>query len=289
MAKKVKIIYSPKCLEYYSPEHPESPDRVRNSYEFLKEKGYEFVELSPCTKEDALLVHSKEHFGRVKSGNFYDADTPSLPNIFEYVVVSVEAAIKAARLCSKNVFTFSLMRPPGHHAGKDSIEGFCYFNNLAIAVEKVMREKKFSRAAIVDIDCHHGNGTQDIFYGRKNVLYVSLHQIGIYPGSGYESSLNCINYPLLSGTGEEEYLEKFNSALEKIKVFNPELIAVSAGFDTYKKDPLCSLKLEVGSYRIIGKKLKQINLPLFAVLEGGYSEDLPQCIYSFLEGLKGKQ
>lgn len=285
MAGKIKIIYSSKSLNYYSPGHPESPDRVSKSSEFLKKKGYEFVEPASCTKGDILLVHSQKHLERVKSGDFYDTDTPNLSNIHEYSTFSAGAAIKAASLCSKNLFTFSLMRPPGHHAGVDSIEGFCYFNNIAIATEKVIHDKKYRRVAIVDIDCHHGNGTENIFLGRKDVLYISLHQIGIYPGSGYESRENCLNFPLIAGVGEKEYLTYFEKAIKKIKEFKPELIAVSAGFDTYKEDPLCGLRLEVGSYKIIGEELSKLNLPLFAVLEGGYSQELPQCIYCFLKGL----
>lgn len=286
MANKLTIFYSPKCIEYRSPGHPESPERVINSYEFLKKKGYEFVSSSSCTKDDILLVHTKVHLNRVENGNFYDADTPSLSGIYEYARLSAGAAIKAAELVEKNLVTFSLMRPPGHHAGKESIEGFCYFNNIAIAVEKVISEKKYNRVAIVDIDCHHGNGTEEIFLGIKDILYVSLHQIGIYPGTGHRSYQNCLNFPLQASMNSREYLINFQEAIEEVKKFKPDLIAVSAGFDTYKKDPLCSLQLEVGSYKTIGEKLSQLNLPLFAVLEGGYSQDLPYCINSFLEGLK---
>ncbi len=282
----MKIIYSPKCLEYYSPGHPESPERVKNSYEFLEEKGFEFVEPIACSEKDVLLVHSKEHLEKVKNGNFYDVDTPNLPGIFEYACLAAGAALKAAKLCSKDVTTFSLMRPPGHHAGRNSIEGFCYFNNIAIAVEKMIKEKKYKRVAIVDIDCHHGNGTEEIFLGRTDILYFSLHQMGIYPGTGYESKQNCINVPLPTRTTGEIYLKYFEKSLKKVREFRPNLIAVSAGFDTYKKDPLCSLELEIETYKIISHKLAAFNLPLFALLEGGYSKDLPQCIYSFLEGLR---
>ena len=144
--------------------------------------------------------------------------------------------------------------------------------------------EKVEKVAILDIDCHHGNGTQDIFLGNPKVIYVSLHQYGfIYPGTGKYSEKNCYNYPLADGTEEDEYIEKLEIGLYKISKFDPDLIAVSAGFDTYKEDPLTNMNLEVGTYSKISRMISELEKPRFAVLEGGYSRALPECVYSFLK------
>jgi acetoin utilization deacetylase AcuC-like enzyme len=174
------------------------------------------------------------------------------------------------------------MRPPGHHATKNNPGGFCYFNNIAIAVKKLLL--KGQRVAILDIDCHHGNGTQDIFLGNDNTLFVSLHQVPLYPGTGLSPEKNCLNFPLAQGTDEKVYLSTFETAIKEVNKFKPDAIAVSAGFDTYRNDPLTGLNLEKSTYKKIAKIISSLNLPRFAVLEGGYSDDLPECIYNFLTG-----
>ncbi|MCK4352663.1 histone deacetylase [candidate division WOR-3 bacterium] len=303
----MKIIFSKRCLEYESPGHPESPKRVKIIYDFLKSKRYKFIEPEECNEKDILFVHSQELLNKVKQGNFFDPDTPSLPKIYEYAKLSVEDAIKAMQVSLEGDIGFSIMRPPGHHANRDSLGGFCYFNNIAIAIEhfvgtnsicaKFVGEPfsakggcasgtRVRRAAILDIDCHHGNGTQDIFLGRKDVLYVSLHRFAaFYPGTGGKSIKNAINYPLKFGIGESEYLATLENALKGIKKFNPSIIGVSVGFDTYKFDPIGGLGLEISSYRKIGTLISELNIPTFYVLEGGYSDDLPKCVLEFLLGI----
>lgn len=272
-------------MEYGQPGHPESRERVESSYEFLKSKGYEFIEPSPAKEQDLLLVHTEDLVNNVRNGTFFDLDTPKLPGIYAYAKLSAGAAIKAMELCLKGEFVFSLMRPPGHHATKDSVMGFCYFNNIAIAVKKALKSMKVENAAIIDIDVHHGNGTQNIFLGDKKVLYVSLHQYGsFYPGTGGNSELNCLNYPLKAGTKEREYLEKLKDALENVEKFSPGLVGISAGFDTYEEDPLAGLFLETETYRKIAKMISDLSKPTFAVLEGGYSTKLHECVYQFLKG-----
>jgi acetoin utilization deacetylase AcuC-like enzyme len=279
----MKIVFSRKCLEYDSPGHPESSERIRKTYELLREsKEFEFMKPEECSRQDLLLVHSKKMIDKIKHGKFVNFETPSLPNIYNYAKLSVGGAILAMDLALKEGRAFSLMRPPGHHASRNKFEGFCYFNNIAIAVVKALKGMK--KVAILDFDVHHGNGTQDIFLGKKNVVYVSLHQYGfIYPGTGKHSEGNCHNYPLDSGTEEGEYLEKLDTGLEKIRKFNPDLIAVSAGFDTFEKDPLAGLKLKIETYSKISKVISELAKPRFAVLEGGYSRKLPECVFSFLK------
>ena len=279
----MKIIFSPQCLEYEYPGHPESPQRVKSAYEYLQGKGYEFSKPQQASQEDILLVHSKALLERVKNSNFFDPDTPNLKNIFFYATLSAGAAIMAMELCLKGCPTFSLMRPPGHHATKDSLGGFCYFNNIAIASQKAIRQGK--RITILDIDCHHGNGTQDIFGGEKQLLYVSLHQVPLYPGSGLESVDNCLNYPLKPGSREKDYLAVLESALSQIKSFSPQILGISAGFDTYQDDPLANIELNTDSYRKIAGLISKLGIPTFCVLEGGYSSQLKVCLYEFLQGL----
>jgi len=280
----MKIFFSERCLKYSQPGHPESPARVQSTYQYLKEKGFEFIEPAPCTEEDILLAHTSTLLDEVKGGSFYDLDTPALPGIFEYARLSAGSAIEAARVCLEGEKTFSLMRPPGHHATKNNLGGFCYFNNVAIASLKI--KEKIEKIAIVDFDCHHGNGTEDIFFGRDGFLYLSLHQSPLYPGTGLISRENCINYPLPADTSPEEYLSTLEQGLKQVEDFNPDVLAISAGFDSYKLDPLTNLALEKETFREMGKMLSALNKPLFAVLEGGYSRDLPHCIYEFLTGLE---
>ncbi|MDD5528928.1 MAG: histone deacetylase [bacterium] len=279
----MKIIFSPECIKYKSPGHPESPERVKLTYEYLKDTNiFQFIEPEPAKDEDILLAHSPELLNAVKAGSFFDLDTPALPNIFDYAKLSAGAAIKAAELAVTGETAFSLMRPPGHHSGRNSVAGFCYFNNIAIAIKKI----NASRSTILDIDCHHGNGTEEIFFGDKKVLYVSLHQSPLYPGTGLVSQDNCINYPLSAGTEEKEYLSTLEKAIVKIKEFAPEIVGISAGFDTYIGDPITNLNLEIESYEKIGTLIRGLDIPCFSILEGGYSADMRQCVYSFLKGLE---
>lgn len=279
----MKIIFSTRCTEYDFAGHPESPQRLKSIYNLLKEKKTEFLEPEPAEEKDLLSVHSKRMVQKVKNGEFLDADTPSSRKMFGYAMLSCGAAIKAQESALNGEPAFSAMRPPGHHAGKDSSAGFCYFNNLAVAVSRAL--ERVERVAIIDIDCHHGNGTQDIFLGEKRVLYFSLHQSPLYPGSGLESVGNCLNFPLPAGTGEKEYLNTLGKGIQEVKKFSPQLIAVSAGFDTYKDDPLTGLNIETGTYAKISALIASLNKPVFSVLEGGYSDKLAECVEKYLEAL----
>jgi acetoin utilization deacetylase AcuC-like enzyme len=282
----MKIFYSPKCLEYSQPGHPESPERVQSTSHYLEEKGFEFREPEPCTEEDILLAHTSKLLENVKKENFFDFDTPAFSGIYDLARLSAGSAIDAAAHCLNNEEkAFSLMRPPGHHATKNELGGFCYFNSIAIASLKAMGN--IGKAAIVDFDCHHGNGTEDIFIGKKDFLYLSLHQSPLYPGTGLKNRGNCMNYPLPAHTSPNEYLSALGEGLKEVVKFSPDLLAISAGFDSYKLDPITNLTLEKETYREIGMMLSSLKKPTFAVLEGGYSRDLAECVYQFLSGLEG--
>ncbi len=268
----MQIVYSPQCLGYETPGHPESPARVGRIHDVLKDNGFSFIRAGPARKEDVLLAHSKEHYELVRSGGYAGFETPPIDIRFPLLAAGV--TIKAAERLG-----FALTRPPGHHAGRSTLGGFCYFNNIAIAVRKLRR-----RTAILDLDTHHGNGTQDIFLGDDSVLYASLHQAPLYPGTGLSSERNCHNFPLFPATDEGTYMKTLGKALGVVRGFRPDLLAVSMGFDTYEGDPLAGQKVTEKGYARIGGMLKGLGLPTFITLEGGYSEKTGELCLSFLKG-----
>jgi len=276
---KTKIIFSEKCLGY-GLWHIEGPERVRRAYEVLKEKGYEFLTPKPASEEDVLKVHDAEYVEMVKRGVIEDADTPAYENIYELARLAAGGAILAAK-----VNGFSLIRPPGHHAGKSGIalgsytRGFCYLNNIAIAVKHLDKP-----TLILDIDGHHGNGTQEIFIGNEKVTYVSLHRHPHYPGTGYDSEANCLNFPLWADCGSQVYLKTLDEALSKVDMSKVEVVAVSAGFDAHSGD-LASLGLNENCYREIGRRIAVLGKPTFFVLEGGYlGETIGKDVDQLLKG-----
>jgi acetoin utilization deacetylase AcuC-like enzyme len=281
------IYYDPSCLEYEQPGHPESPYRVRSAHQLLTEEGYQFTTPQPCDEDSLLRAHHPDLIQAVVEGRFFDPDTPSLPGIYHHAILAAGGAVDAAHSAQESGRAFSLMRPPGHHASRRELGGFCYFNNIAVAVLDAVASGK--KVAVVDVDCHHGNGTQDILKGVDQTVYVSLHQSPLYPGTGLASVENCRNYPLAPGTDETGYLEVLRRALVDVREFSPDLIGISIGFDTYRGDPLTHLRLEVESYGKIARALLELGCPIFAVLEGGYSSDFAQCVLSFIEVFLGGQ
>ena len=199
-------------------------------------------------------------------------------------MISLSGALSAADAAINGEPSFSLMRPPGHHAGKDKVSGFCYLNNVALAVARLQKAKPKLKIAIVDFDVHHGDGTQDLVLGRENTTFLSLHQYPLYPGTGLDTRANCWNIPLEAGTDGDEWLRSFEPAFGLLLDTKPDLLAVSAGFDAYTGDPIAGLKLDRVTFKRIGSLLAQTKLPRFATLEGGYSGDLPLLVESFLDG-----
>jgi acetoin utilization deacetylase AcuC-like enzyme len=276
---RTKVVFSGKCLRY-GTWHIEGPQRVKKAYDVLKPKGYEFLEPTLASEEDLLRVHDVDYIWNLKKGMVEDSDTPAYDNIYEFARLSVGGALLASK-----IHGFSLMRPPGHHVGRNGAalgartRGFCYLNNIAIAVKELGK-----RALILDIDGHHGNGTQEIFQGDEKVVYVSLHQSPNYPGTGALTEGNCINFALPANIGGQRYLETLDKALGLVDLGRFEVVAVSCGFDTHLGD-LASLGLIEKDYFEIGKRVALLGKPAFFVLEGGYmGEKVGLDIDSFLRG-----
>jgi len=281
----MKIMFSEKCLEYSWPGHIERPERIRKALEQLRQ--YEFVEPKPASQQDLLTVHSGEYVDWIKNAqadSYFDGDTPAPENIYEYALLSAGSALLAAQNHG-----FSLMRPPGHHAGRNgramgaSTLGFCYFNNIAIAVKKLNLP-----TLILDIDGHHGNGTQEVFQGDPKVTFVSFHRHPTYPGTGLMSQGNCLNFPLPYSAGDSLYLSTLEQALSQVDMANVEVVGISAGFDAHQGD-LASLGLTYEGYREIGRRVGALGKPVFGVLEGGYvGEYVGRDLHELISGIEQK-
>jgi acetoin utilization deacetylase AcuC-like enzyme len=165
--------------------------------------------------------------------------------------------------------------------------GFCFLNSIAIAALEA-RAQGFKRVAVYDFDVHHGNGTEDILLGQDGCLFVSIHQYPAYPGSGHTNrSPNCLNFPVPPRTPREVYRQVVEKAFGEVEKFMPDLIAVSGGFDGYAGDPLAQVTLEKDDFYWLGQRLRKFGVPMFSILEGGYSVELPELVLSYLRGLEG--
>jgi acetoin utilization deacetylase AcuC-like enzyme len=252
----------------------------KNYVEFFKEKS------DAVKKEEAYYP----------SSYIMDTYTPIMKGTYKAAVEAVNCALTGADLLTKEQIVYALCRPPGHHAESNVLGGYCYFNNAAVAAEYLSKKGK---VAILDIDFHHGNGTQRIFYDRSDVLYVSLHadpklmfpyisgfaeEKGIAAGAGFN-----YNFPLPLNTSNAQYEKVLLEALQIIKKYKPENLIISCGFDTYEKDPIAGLKLTIPFYETIAQHIMSLKLPTLVLQEGGYYvEDLGKIAYSFTKGLLKK-
>jgi len=288
----MKIITDERCTQYSAPGHPERPARVAKSLEKLRaqqELNITWAEPLPVNEESILRAHSKTHLAHVKdpSANF-DADTPAYSGIYEHALRSIGGALHALQAARKGETVFSLLRPPGHHAMQDRAMGFCFLNSIAIAALEAQATGT-RKVAVYDFDVHHGNGTEAILLNRPEAAFFSIHQHPCYPGTGTKNvGSNCFNYPLAPQTPREEYRKVLRIALDDLLKFKPDLIAVSAGFDAYSRDPIAQETLEAEDFHWIGQELRKTGIPLMSILEGGYSRDLPDLIFAYLKGLEGR-
>lgn len=287
----MKIISDEICTGYSRSGHPERPARISQTQLRLRtqtEVAITWAEPGPVGDAALLRAHSPEHVARLSVPEDFDADTPFHAGIAEYARTSVGAALEALRCARLGEMVFSLMRPPGHHATHRSAMGFCYLNNIAIAVLEALATGA-KRVAVYDFDVHHGNGTEDILLNRPGTAFFSIHQSPCYPGTGLGNvGQNCFNFPVPPNTPREQYRATFSTAFEQLKKFKPDLVAVSAGFDAYAHDPLAQEALEAEDFYWLGKSFRSLSLPMLSLLEGGYSRDLPELIFAYLKGLDGK-
>jgi len=281
----MKIIYDPIFLEHDTGYHPENANRLK-ALGGLKKTDFESGE------KYLDLVHDKNHIAIVKKASAkeeaLDPDTVTSRKSYECAVMAAGAAIEASR-----THGFAVVRPPGHHAYPHYASGFCLFNNLAIAVQNLVKQDK--KVVIIDFDGHCGDGTEYFFYSSNRVLYCSIHQYPAFPGKGYvhETGIDkgmgyTINVPLPPGSADDLYVESLNTLLIIARQFQPDVVAVSAGFDGHHSDPLLNLNLSTEVFYETGKLLSRNFDPIFAVLEGGYNlQYLPRCFNNFLAGIQG--
>ncbi len=287
----MKIITDERCAGYSSYGHPENPRRITATITYLKEQRelpLAWAAPGEVNDQQILRAHAPEHLARLKIPEDFDTDTPFYENIITYARASAAAALDGLKAARNGENVFSLIRPPGHHATRDRAMGFCYLNNIAIAaLEAVGTGAK--RVAVFDFDVHHGNGTEAILLNRPGVAFFSIHLYPFYPGTGGANvGENCFNYPATPGSPRETYCATLAQALDDLKAFKPDLIAISAGFDAYVRDPLGGGVLEVEDFHGLGQSLRALGVPMFSVLEGGYSRDLPELIFAYLKGVEGK-
>jgi acetoin utilization deacetylase AcuC-like enzyme len=284
------IFHDPSCVDYSMSGHPERPARIVRSVPLLKNRhpDWEWRKPAPAGEEALLRAHSRSHLEEIRnSSRDFDADTPAYQNIYEHALCSAGAAIEAAQAALRGERTFSLMRPPGHHATHDQPMGFCYFNNIAIAALDAL-ENSAERVSIWDFDAHHGNGTEAIVAHNSRIAFASIHQSPAYPGTGTRSFANVQNYPIAPGAPRIEHVDAAKRALEKLIAFKPDLLLVSAGFDAYARDPLVQMTLAAEDFAEFGRSLSNIDIPTVAILEGGYSDQLPELIDRFLTAWTSK-
>ena len=280
--------------------HPERPARIRSTRENLKMEfesqiaagrllWLEKDEHCPLVSQE--LLFSAGHPYRYQESILaacrraaaenqcipFDADTAASPKTEEAVLRAAGAVVKAVELVTSGKISnaFCLVRPPGHHAESERAQGFCFFNSVAVGVCAAQEKYGCERVCVVDFDVHHGNGTQEMLWNNENALYISTHQMPLYPGTGLPSECgvagNILNIPLGSGTDSTMYREILNSRiLPAVEKWQPDLLFISAGFDAHVADPLASIDLHDEDFGFVTRKLMEICPKVVSTLEGGY-------------------
>lgn len=286
------VVSHPQCLEHETPRgHPERADRLRIITHVLEHERFSDLvrdEAPRATTEQLIRVHPAEFVEKIDASTpmmgfvQVDGDTTLSPGSFEAALRSAGGAVFAvdevmARRASN---AFVATRPPGHHAETATAMGFCLFNNAAVAARHARAVHGASRVAIMDFDVHHGNGTQDIFWSDPNVMYLSTHEMPLYPGTGAMRETGAygqiVNAPLRAGDGGEQFREAFEALiLPRLRAFSPDLVIISAGFDAHERDPLANLNLTEADFAWATRKLMEIadetaGGRIVSLLEGGY-------------------
>jgi acetoin utilization deacetylase AcuC-like enzyme len=297
---RTAVIFSPIYYQHNTGRgHPESAKRLRtiinelHASKLSQNKEIQFLEPEKATIENVELVHDMEYVRHIESfckfgGGLLDAgDTVASPETYKVALNAVGGTLKALDLVMRRKFqnAFALVRPPGHHAGKFTACGFCIFNNIAVAAQYLLKKHKLERVLILDVDAHHGNGTQEAFYGTNKILYISLHEDPRgFPGTGFIDELGegeglgyNVNIPLPFKTGDKIYLRVVREIVAPIiNQYKPQFMLVSAGFDGHRTDPVGCLNLSAQCYQeiyetVLRLAVENCNGKLLSVLEGGYS------------------
>jgi acetoin utilization deacetylase AcuC-like enzyme len=292
----MKFGYHEDCLDHTTGyRHPESPDRLRAIRQGLSKKhGVEYVAADPATETDVRSVHHDDYITAVREfcaegGGDWDSDTVAVEATWDAALAAAGQAMWAAERAlagdDGRDTPFAIGRPPGHHAVPDDAMGFCFINNAAVAARRSIEDGDADRVAIFDWDVHHGNGIQDICYFDDDIFYASVHEQGLYPGTGDidETGANdgagtTMNIPLPSGSGDAEYVAAIEQLVDPtFDDFDPDLILVSAGFDAHRHDPISRMRVSTEGYGLMTDQLRTVaddaGAGLGFVLEGGYGLD----------------
>jgi len=314
MSKKVGVVRGDIFREHDTgPGHPECAERLVSIDAMLDQSGLSRelkpVELRKAGKDEILLIHSEDHYQRIAQtkgrDSYLDGDTPASPKSFEAALYAAGSLLELVErvLAGKLDSGFALVRPPGHHAEEGQAMGFCLFNNIGIAAAYALKRKGLKRVLVADFDVHHGNGTQHSFYDTDQALYFSSHRYPFYPGTGYFNEVGegrgkgfTVNVPLPGGMGDAEYDAIYTKVLMPVaREYQPELILISAGFDSYYQDPLGGMEVTEQGFARLGSVFIQLadelcGGKLVLVLEGGYSvEGSARCIQEILMRMLEKQ
>jgi acetoin utilization deacetylase AcuC-like enzyme len=297
-------------LEHDTGAHPENRRRtpaIEAAMDAAGWPGVERIDATPATAEQIERVHPAEHVRRIEAlsaagGGPIDLDTVTSAGSYEAALHAAGGAVLAVDrvLAGSERFAFCALRPPGHHAETDSAMGFCLFNNAAIAARHAQAEHGAERVLILDWDVHHGNGTEEIFYSDPSVLFASIHQSPLYPGTGqaHETGAGAgegftINLPVPVGADGELFLSLLQTIVEPVaRAFEPGLLIVSAGFDAHAADPLAGCMLQTSDYHEMAASLRlaaeELEIGVVACLEGGYALDaLADSVVATVEGFTG--